>query len=137
MKRPVFSIYRECAVGEPTSVLQKGMVINYEYDFGSTTELVINVQEYRESYGKKDKLVILSRNNPSEILCDECNEKPAVVVCTECIYEGTGFLCDDCKETHECGEDIQLMVCNSPRMGVCGYEGSVLYPDQFVPDKEK
>ena len=119
------------------SVLQKGMVINYEYDFGSTTELVINVQEYRESYWKKDNLVILSRNNPPEILCDECNEKPAVVVCTQCIYEGTGFLCDDCKETHECGEDMQLMVCNSPRMGVCGYEGSVLYPDQFVPDKEK
>lgn len=29
-----------------------------------------------------------------------------------------------------------LPVCNSPRMGVCGYEGSDIYPDQFEPDKE-
>lgn len=31
--------------------------------------------------------------------------------------------------------DGTLPVCNSPRMGVCGYEGSSKYPDQFVPDK--
>lgn len=28
-----------------------------------------------------------------------------------------------------------LPVCNSPRMGVCGYKGSKLYSDQFEPDK--
>lgn len=27
-----------------------------------------------------------------------------------------------------------LPICNSPRMGVCGYDGSSFYPDQFVPD---
>ena len=29
-----------------------------------------------------------------------------------------------------------LPVCNSPRMGVCGYEGSKIYPDQFEPDEK-
>lgn len=29
-----------------------------------------------------------------------------------------------------------LRVCNSPRMGVCGYDGSAVYPDQLVPDSE-
>ena len=32
--------------------------------------------------------------------------------------------------------DFLLPICNSPRMGVCGYEGSSVYPDQFEPDKE-
>ena len=27
-----------------------------------------------------------------------------------------------------------LPVTNSPRMGVCGYEGSDFYPNQFEPD---
>lgn len=29
-----------------------------------------------------------------------------------------------------------LPICNSPRMGVCGYEGSEVYPCQFEQDKE-
>lgn len=64
-------------------------------------------------------------------------EKPAVSICTECYWEGDGFLCEDCMEIHECGEDMQLPACNSPRMGVCAYEGSDRYPDRFVPDTEQ
>lgn len=32
--------------------------------------------------------------------------------------------------------EFLLPICNSPRMGVCGYEGSAIYPDQFEPDDE-
>ncbi|MCM1126175.1 MAG: hypothetical protein NC429_06845 [Lachnospiraceae bacterium] len=117
-----------------SSVLKKGMTFGYEYDFGSTTELTITVVNYRIGAARKEKLVILSRNNPIEILCDECGKKSAVYLCAECIYDGNGFLCEDCAKTHECGEDMLLNVCNSPRMGVCGYCGSDSYPDQFVPD---
>ena len=116
------------------AVLEKGMRISYEYDFGSTTDLIIRVHDYRMGYRKKEKVTILSRNNPLEFVCDECHEKEATFICTNCMYSGGGFLCDDCAENHECGEDFQLPVCNSPRMGVCGYEGSSKYPDQFVPD---
>jgi len=119
------------------SVLQKGMSFRYEYDFGSTTELVINVVDYRVGNWKKEKLTILSRNNPLEMICSECGKKPAVVICTECMYDGGGFLCEDCKKTHECGEEMLLGICNSPRMGVCAYDGSSIYPDQFVPDVNK
>lgn len=117
-------------------ILEKGMTFSYEYDFGSTTDLVISVHDYRLSYWKKDKLTILSRNNPIEFICDKCHKKPATMVCTQCIYDGTGFLCDNCKKKHKCGEEMLRNVCNSPRMGVCGYEGSSKYLDQFVPDKE-
>ena len=50
--------------------------------------------------------------------------------------EGGGLLCEDCAKTHEGGEDMLLDVCNSPRMGVCGYTGSDIYPDQFMSDVE-
>lgn len=116
------------------SVLEKGMTIGYEYDFGSTTELMITVVNYRNGYWKKDKLTILSRNNPHVFICDECGKNPAVAICTQCLWEGSGFLCEECSKTHECGEDMLLDVCNSPRMGVCGYCGSSVYPDQFVTD---
>lgn len=60
----------------------------YEYDFGSTTELVLRIYSCREG------------------------------------------------EEEYYGSETLLPICNSPRMGVCGYEGSNIYQDQFEPDKE-
>lgn len=119
------------------SVLEKGMTFSYEYDFGSTTELMITVVNHRIGGDRKEKLIILSRNNPIEFLCNVCGKKSAAYICAECFYDGGGWLCEDCARTHECGEDMLLPICNSPRMGVCGYCGSNIYPDQFVPDTEK
>ena len=118
-----------------STVLRKDMTFGYEYDFGSSTDLVITVINYRIKDWKKEKLTLLSRNNPYEFVCSGCGQKPAVAICTECFWEeGAGLLCEDCIKTHECGEDMLLNVCNSPRMGVCAYDGSDCYPDQFVPD---
>lgn len=119
------------------TVLEKGMTFGYDYDFGSTTKLMITVVNYRIGRAGKEKIVILSRNNPIEIMCDECEKKPAAYLCGQCFYSGSGWLCEDCAKTHKCGEDMLLPICNSPRMGVCGYCGSDIYPDQFVPDTER
>ena len=108
-------------------VFGTGMVLNYEYDFGSTTELTVKV-------GKSfpmtvpDGIVLLSRNEPIRIMCDKCTTQPATQICTVHIYEEEGFLCEDCAEVHEqeCEDfaDYAAMpVVNSPRMGVCGYMG--------------
>ena len=72
------------------------MTFGYQYDFGSTTELMITVANYRVMNNRKEKLIILSRNNPIEILCEECGKKPVAYICTECFYEGSGWLCEDC-----------------------------------------
>lgn len=118
------------------TLLEKGMTIEYEYDFGSSTDLMITAVNYRVGYWNKEKLTILSRNNPHEYACSQCG-KPATTVCTECLWNGDNpFLCDNCCETHECGQEMMLDVCNSPRMGVCGYCGSKIYPDQFTADTE-
>lgn len=111
------------------TVLEKGMNISYEYDFGSTTELIITVSDYKVEPWMKDKITILARNNPIEYICSNCGKKAARWVCEQCIYEGTGFLCEDCVDSHECGAETLLPVCNSPRCGVCGYEGSEIYGD--------
>jgi hypothetical protein len=94
----------------------------HEYDFGSTTELLVKViSEFKDNPGK-EKVQILARNNPPDIRCVNCNN-PATLVCTVCIYDGLGWLCYDCAEEHECGEEMMLRVANSPRTGVCAYEG--------------
>ncbi len=107
----------------------------YEYDFGTTTELDLEVISLRG--GKiAQGILILSRNLPPEIKCCVC-EKDAVNVCSECITEDfeNAFFCEEHGKKHKCGEDMFLPVTNSPRMGMCGYTGDSdeLYEKKFSP----
>ena len=99
-----------------------GMKFDYEYDFGSTTSLQLKVVSERSGAKRKGKIEMMARNLPITHQCSYC-DKTAEQICCECIYEDSGFLCESCTKTHECGEDMQLPVVNSPRMGVCGYTG--------------
>jgi hypothetical protein len=103
-------------------VLSTGMKFFHEYDFGTTTELALKVVAEREVENSKKSIRLLARNNPPAMNCASCG-KPAVSVCAECIYDGSGLLCEECAKKHECGEDMQLPVVNSPRVGMCGYCG--------------
>ena len=69
---------------------------------------------------------LIARNEMPSIKC-KCG-KDAKWVCSECFYNNPekAFLCDVCAKKHECGEDMLLPVVNSPRIGLCGYEGSPL-----------
>ena len=115
----------ELAMGRKLEdVFTPGMELLHEYDFGSTTELLVKVVDTYEGPMEKNKPVeILSRNEAPEIPCDECGKAPAVQICTECQWNEGGWLCEACAETHECHEDMRLPVVNSPRTGVCGYTG--------------
>lgn len=126
-------------------IFSVGMLIKYEYDYGSTTELVIKAQDYRTGTWKKEDVTILSRNNPPLILCSKCGKNPAQWINPEELYDGEeGFWCEEClasmqdedESEFDDYEEFYLPVCNSPRMGVCGYEGSDRYPDSFEPDKK-
>jgi hypothetical protein len=98
-----------------------GNRLGYEYDFGSTTELVITVSgEAQTASGRPVRVV--ARNEPPTWPCDACGEA-ATVVCAQCAYDGQGFCCADHALRHDCGEEMLLPVVNSPRMGVCGYTG--------------
>ena len=108
-------------------VLAKGKKLNYEYDFGSTTPLNIEVK-YEYEIQASSSIILLSRNEPLKIMCDLCGKAPATDICSIHIWEGEGYYCEDCTEIHEekCedfAEYAAMPVVNSPRMGVCAYDG--------------
>ena len=108
------------------SVFETGLVLRHLYDYGTTSETDIHVIGSRP--GKpltKHPIYLMARNNPPEALCQECGQ-PADWLCIECLYEddNPGYLCDEHVEDHphhEYGEPMRLV--NSPRTGMCGYEG--------------
>lgn len=103
-------------------VFSPGQSCSYEYDYGTTTELKLKVIAEREVEAKGKAIEVLARNSPPVIVCEECG-KPATNVCSQCIFDGKGWLCDDCAVEHECGEEMLLPVVNSPRVGMCAYSG--------------
>jgi Plasmid pRiA4b ORF-3-like protein len=59
-------------------VLRPGQTCSYEYDFGSTTELIVKVISEQEVNTKGRSIQILARNNPLIVPCDVCGD-PAYV----------------------------------------------------------
>ena len=106
-------------------VFQKSKVLNYDYDFGMPTSLVITViEEYQVK--AESEIVLLSRNEPLAIMCKVCEKMPATKLCT-CHWQFSVF-CDECAKEHakECNafnEYSSRLVVNSPRMGDCVYRG--------------
>jgi len=103
-------------------VLRSGMKFYHEYDFGTTTHLVLKVVSEQESDIKAGDVRVLARNEPPPIPCVSCG-KAATRVCTGCLWSGKGWFCDACAAKHKRHEEMFLPVVNSPRVGMCGYTG--------------
>ena len=106
-----------------SEVLEIGIKFFYEYDYGSTTALVLRVVTLLEQGMPKGDVELLARNEAPQVSCQRCSNPPATQICTECAGNGKGWLCEACAVAHECGDDMCLPVVNSPRVGVCGYTG--------------
>jgi hypothetical protein len=104
------------------SVLRRSLKFHHEYDFGTTTTLTLKVVSEYEGQAKGKSVQVLARNAAPPIVCEQC-AKPATLVCAQCIYDGEGWVCDECAPDHKCGEEMLLPVVNSPRVGMCGYTG--------------
>ncbi|OGF68154.1 MAG: hypothetical protein A2Y62_19605 [Candidatus Fischerbacteria bacterium RBG_13_37_8] len=98
--------------------LKPGTRFDYEYDFGSTTHLILKVLGVRTGKIDKKGIRLLARNDAPEILCSYCDNL-ATDICAEC----SEWTCKNCRKKHECDEEMLLPVVNSPRAGVCGYCG--------------
>lgn len=101
-----------------------GVKILYEYDFGDTSEVLLTYAGQFAGPAQKGKVEILARNIAPTFKCNTCGQ-PAVLICPQCAYDDAGFMCENCIDPHDCGlsEETFLPVVNSPRMGICGYEG--------------
>ena len=96
-----------------------GTVIQYEYDFGSTTTLYITFVQETTRKKQKNAVRVLARNDPYTFTCERCG-KPATQV--DAAEWPAVMLCEECAEEAE-EEGYILPIVNSPRMGVCGYCG--------------
>lgn len=112
-------------------VFEEGLKVDYEYDFGSSTELSLSLIDEIEDEDEKD-IKIIFRNKDIDFKCSNCGNK-AEMICPFCIHNESGLLCKSCINDHECvkeeGEELLLPLVNSPRAGECGYAG---YDDKDV-----
>lgn len=109
-----------------SDVFTEGVELRHLYDFGSTSETLLKFVDARQ--GKpitKHPIALMARNVMPEAQCSKCDE-PATHLCMECVYEDdtSGMLCDKHTKRHpheNYGEPLPLV--NSPRLGICGYDG--------------
>ncbi|MFQ6094172.1 MAG: hypothetical protein ACE5OR_16125 [bacterium] len=107
-------------------VFEPGIELTHIYDFGTPSMTLIKEVEARQGKPLTSyPIFLMARNSPPEVYCTEC-EQPASCLCFECLNElnEPGTLCDQHAEVHpheDYGEPVPLV--NSPRMGLCGYEG--------------
>lgn len=107
-------------------VFGSSVELTHIYDFGTSSETLIKAIEIRT--GKpttRHPIALMARNEMPDMKCEECDES-ASWLCNECIYdeEKAGTLCDRHVKTHpheSYGEPLPIV--NSPRVGMCGYEG--------------
>jgi hypothetical protein len=102
-------------------VMCKGMSFNYEYDYGSTTTQKITVVENNSGPEVKKKVSLLARNVMEKYECRECGEIADYFVTDG--YEEYIPLCENCLEDSGYDDWNIVRITNSPRMGICGYDG--------------
>ncbi len=114
-----------------SQVFEPGITLTHIYDFGTSSETEIEVVGEREGRATTPHpIALMSRNEPPEAPCQACS-RPASWLCMECVYEydKAGFLCEQHAKKHpheDYGELIPLV--NSPRVGMCGYDGPAEAP---------
>jgi hypothetical protein len=107
-------------------VLRPGVELTHVYDFGTSSETTIKVVAERQGQATTSyPLTLLARNEAPSFACMHC-KREAAWLCLECMYEEEreGTLCEEHAQTHpheDYGEPVPLV--NSPRVGMCGYEG--------------
>jgi hypothetical protein len=105
--------------------LSEGTTLTHIYDFGSSSRTTVKVVAARRGRPlDKRPIKLMARNEMPSVSCAECGE-PAAWLCLECMYdEQDSVLCEAHANVHphdEYGDPLPLV--NSPRLGVCGYDG--------------
>ena len=137
-------------------ILKVGTIFEYTYDFGTSTELILEVIDAklldvegdlggsgtkdqigakrrtgRESKGRIiPRVKLVARNDPLPFTCHACKKATATKICTVCLDEKSrkrASFCKACARNHKCGEEMVLPIVNSPRSGQCGYTGFAYY----------
>lgn len=96
------------------------------YDYGDSSVSLVKLVDSRQgSPFSRKPIYLMARNDLQKNACAECGEE-AGWLCIECLYDedSSPFLCDNHVNSHphkNYGDPLPWV--NSPRVGVCGYEG--------------
>ena len=110
-----------------SDVFAPDLILTHIYDFGTSSETQIIVVSARQGQPlTKKPLTLLVRNVIPEVSCMK-REVAATHMCMECQIEdeASGFLCDTHLKKHPHGDNYgdPVELVNSPRLGMCGYDG--------------
>ena len=121
MEDPMFGPREKTMRQKIYNVLNVGTKFQYEYDYGSTTELKLRVVDVRERQIKQPDITLLARNEPPPWECAKCGKPATEIQASGWGLDEDSLFCDDCVGDDE--EEGYLPLVNSPRTGVCGYCG--------------
>ena len=107
-----------------------GDMLDYDYDFGTTTGLFVTFLDKISRFEQKDVIQLLARNLPIEEKCSTCDQ-PALYT-DKSVWEKS-LACESCYEENKSDESFYLPLTNSPRSGECGYDGG---QDQWTFDQK-
>ena len=103
----------------------------YEYDFGSTTYLNLEVVDIIQVSSSFSQIEIIARNHDIKHECETCGKEAKFFN-----YENDKWECGNCiDENNDMISEIEY--CNSPRDGVCGYEGHKEAENVYLPGNTK
>lgn len=103
----------------------KGFKCEYVYDWGSSTYLDLSViNEYKLTLKDKSQdIQVLARNEALVFKCRKCKKDADFIHINEMYENPEPFYCESCADKSGDEEYYFLSTCNSPRMGVCAYDG--------------
>ena len=111
------------------SVAPPGTNFSYWYDYGTTTELRLRSLGETAS-SASGEITLLARNDAPSFDCSICGKSATWVGPDDDDWIAmTAGLCDTCAPTTE----YRLPIVNSPRSGVCAYDG---VPLRIIEDDE-
>ena len=112
--------YNEINMSKKIGGFAPGTILQYEYDFGSTTTLYITFVQNVSRQKQKSAVRVMARNDPYTFECEKCGKEAIWIDASE--WPAVMY-CDECADEYFGDDGYLLPVVNSPRMGVCGYCG--------------
>lgn len=111
-----------------SDILNVGIKFEYEYDFGSTTELKLEVVDSLTVSQDFSRIEIIARSKEVVHKCEQCGADTR-------LYDGLNeeWVCESCAEDLDKEYIEEIDYCNSPRDGVCGYCGSKEDETPYLP----